>query len=58
MRLTREWNGSLHTVTVDDEGGIRWNNQTWKSLSAVARAITGTRWSGPAFFGLKTRVAA
>ncbi len=58
MRLTREWNGILHTVTVDDEGDIRWNEKTWKSLSAVARAITGTRWSGPAFFGLKTRVAA
>ncbi|MEM7781509.1 MAG: DUF2924 domain-containing protein [Pseudomonadota bacterium] len=58
MRLTREWNGALYTVTIDNEGDIRWNDQTWKSLSAVARAITGTRWSGPAFFGLKTKVAA
>ncbi len=58
MRLTREWNGTLHTVTIDDEGCIRWNDQSWKSLSAVARAITGTRWSGPAFFGLKTKQAA
>ncbi|WP_252258542.1 DUF2924 domain-containing protein [Erythrobacter aurantius] len=58
MRLMREWNGTLHVVTVDDDGTIRWNDQQWKSLSAVARAITGTRWSGPAFFGLKPRRAA
>ena len=32
---------------------VRWNGQTWRSLSEVARAITGTRWSGPAFFGLR-----
>ena len=58
MRLTREWNGTLHTVAIEDDGSIRWNGQTWKSLSAVARTITGTRWSGPAFFGLKTKTAA
>lgn len=58
MRLTREWTGTLHTVTIDEDGEIRWNDQTWTSLSAVARAITGTRWSGPAFFGLKSRAAA
>lgn len=58
MRLMREWNGTLHVVTVDDDGTVRWKEQTWKSLSAVARAITGTQWSGPAFFGLKTRKAA
>lgn len=58
MRLTREWNGSLQTVAIDEDGTIRWNNAEWKSLSAVARAITGTRWSGPAFFGLKTKAAA
>ena len=55
MRLTREWNGTLHIVTIGDDGAIEWNGKNWKSLSAVARAITGTRWSGPAFFGLKTR---
>lgn len=55
IRLMREWNGTLHAVTIGDDGAIRWNDRSWKSLSAVARAITGTRWSGPAFFGLKQR---
>jgi len=58
MRLAREWNGKLHIVTVGDDGIIRWNDTDWRSLSEVARTITGTRWSGPAFFGLKTRKAA
>ncbi|MEO0032447.1 MAG: hypothetical protein RIS94_2205 [Pseudomonadota bacterium] len=53
--LVREWKGVLHTVTVHDDGMIHWNGKTWKSLSEVARAITGTRWSGPVFFGLKPR---
>lgn len=56
MRLMREWNGAMHVVTINDAGVICWNDQEWKSLSAVARAITGTRWSGPAFFGLKQKV--
>ena len=54
-RLIREWNGVAHIVEVGDDGVIRWNGTVWNSLSEVARAITGTRWSGPAFFGLKTR---
>jgi len=54
-RLVREWNGVLHTVHIGEDGGICWNGRSWNSLSQVARAITGTRWSGPAFFGLKTR---
>jgi hypothetical protein len=58
MRLVREWNGRLHVVTVSEDHVVRWNDKEWKSLSEVARAITGTRWSGPAFFGLKTRKAA
>ncbi|MFD0850183.1 DUF2924 domain-containing protein [Sphingosinicella xenopeptidilytica] len=58
LRLVREWQGTVHAVTVDDTGAIHWNGQRWKSLSEVARAITGTRWSGPAFFGLKQRKAA
>lgn len=59
MRLVREWNGVLHVVTIGEDGAVHWNERTWKSLSEVARAITGTRWSGPAFFGLKqTRKAA
>ncbi len=48
----REWNGTVHILTIGDDSVIRWNEREWKSLSEVARAITGTRWSGPAFFGL------
>lgn len=58
MRLVREWNGKVHVVVIGEDKVIRWNDQEWKSLSEVARAITGTRWSGPAFFGLKTKKAA
>lgn len=58
MRLVREWNGEVHVVSVADDGTVRWQDKDWRSLSEVARAITGTRWSGPAFFGLKKRVAA
>jgi hypothetical protein len=58
MRLVREWNGIAHVVVVGEDNVIRWNGRQWRSLSEVARAITGTRWSGPAFFGLKKRIAA
>jgi hypothetical protein len=58
MRLVREWNGRTHIVTIGDDKIIRWNDREWRSLSEVARAITGTRWSGPAFFGLKRKIAA
>jgi hypothetical protein len=58
MRLVREWNGEVHVVTVEENKVIRWKDREWRSLSEVARAITGTRWSGPAFFGLKKRSAA
>ena len=50
-RLLREWNGTTHVVDVLDEGFF-WNEQHYRSLSAIARAITGARWSGPRFFGL------
>lgn len=50
-RLLREWNGVTHVVDVK-MNGYRWNGATYRSLSAVARAITGARWSGPRFFGL------
>ena len=53
MRLIREWNGSSHVVEVVD-GGFVWNGKRYGSLSAVARAITGARWSGPRFFGLES----
>jgi hypothetical protein len=49
--LVREWNGHLHRVTVLNEGFI-WNGETYRSLSHVARAITGVRWNGPRFFGV------
>ena len=58
MRLVREWQGRAHVVTVGEDQVIRWNGREWRSLSEVARAITGTRWSGPAFFGLKKKAAA
>lgn len=58
MRLVREWNGAVHVADVEESGTIHWNGRGWGSLSEVARAITGTRWSGPAFFGLKRKIAA
>jgi hypothetical protein len=51
-RLLREWQGAVHEVIVL-ERGVEYRDRTWPSLSAVAREITGTRWSGPRFFGLK-----
>lgn len=53
-RLIREWQGASQVVDVVPDG-LRWNNETYSSLSAVARAITGTRWNGLLFFGLKKR---
>lgn len=54
-RLMRSWNGQTYVVETAEDGTIQWNNREWRSLSEVARAITGTRWSGPAFFGLRGR---
>jgi len=53
-RLLREWNGVTHVVDVTEQG-YRWREQTWRSLSAIAREITGAHWSGPRFFGLSGR---
>ena len=50
-QLVREWRGEMQVVDVID-GGYRWKGDRYTSLSAVAREITGTRWSGPRFFGL------
>lgn len=50
-RLVREWNGETHEVLVV-EGGFQWKGRTWPSLSIIAREMTGTRWSGPRFFGV------
>lgn len=51
-RLLREWQGTSHWVTVTDTG-FEYDGIQYNSLSAIARKITGTAWSGPAFFGLK-----
>jgi hypothetical protein len=53
-RLIREWRGVEHCVTVRDED-FEYQGRPYKSLSAVARAIAGTRWNGLVFFGLKNR---
>lgn len=50
-RLVRVWNGKTHQVEVLEKG-FRWNDRSYRSLSAIAREITGARWSGPRFFGL------
>lgn len=55
-RLIREWQGVEHVVTVTADG-FEWEGRPYKSLSAIARAITGTRWNGWVFFGLKNRRA-
>ena len=54
-RFVREWRGKVHVVTMTEEGCYRWQDKDWTSLSVIARAITGTQWSGPAFFGTKPR---
>ncbi|CUA98901.1 DUF2924 domain-containing protein [Pannonibacter indicus] len=53
-RLVREWDGVEHTVTVMKDG-FGWQGRKFKSLSAVAKAITGTQWNGYRFFGLRER---
>ncbi|WP_170369253.1 DUF2924 domain-containing protein [Ruegeria arenilitoris] len=50
-RLLREWNGVTHVVDVTEDG-FAWNGRSYRSLSAIAREITGAHWSGPRFFGL------
>jgi hypothetical protein len=51
-RLVREWDGTEHVVTVLTDG-FDWQGRRYKSLSAIARDITGTRWNGYRFFGLR-----
>ncbi|MET3791809.1 DUF2924 domain-containing protein [Aquamicrobium terrae] len=51
-RLIREWQGIEHCVTVTAHG-FDYQGRPYKSLSAIARAITGTRWNGPLFFGIR-----
>ncbi|MEZ6012133.1 MAG: DUF2924 domain-containing protein [Hyphomonas sp.] len=50
-RLVREWNGISHVDRVED--GFALSRKTYRSLSAIAKEITGAKWSGPRFFGLK-----
>ena len=50
-RLLRDWNGRTHVVDVT-EAGYLYEGETYRSLSAIARKITGAHWSGPRFFGL------
>jgi hypothetical protein len=50
--LIREHNNERHTVTVVPDGFL-WKDKTWSSLSTIAKAITGTNWNGPRFFGLR-----
>ena len=52
-RFLREWQGRTHEVTATTDGRFFFRDSTYRSLSEIAREITGTRWSGPAFFGLK-----
>ncbi len=55
--LTREWNGQAHRVMVVQDG-FAWEGRTYDSLSKIARSITGTKWNGPRFFGLRDKVPA
>jgi hypothetical protein len=56
-RLLREWQGRTYGVVVLDDG-LSWQGTQYRSLSAIARKITGTAWSGPLFFGLKQKRSA
>lgn len=52
-RLLREWKGKTYEVILREDGRIEYNGRYWRSLSAVARDITGTNWNGKIFFGIK-----
>ena len=56
-KLVRSWNGETFSVLVTDYG-FQFKDQTFRSLSSIAQAITGTKWSGPRFFGLKGAASA
>ncbi|MDP2410324.1 MAG: DUF2924 domain-containing protein [Pseudolabrys sp.] len=55
--LTREWNGQTHRVMVVQDG-FAWEGRTYESLSKIAHSITGTKWNGPRFFGLRDKAPA
>ena len=56
-RFTRAWQGKIHVVTVTADEKFNWRGYDYNTLSQVACAITGTHWSGPAFFGTRRRRA-
>ncbi len=56
-RLVREWRGEIHTVIVLEDG-FEWKGTQWRSLSMIAREITGVHWSGPRFFALNGKTKA
>jgi hypothetical protein len=51
-KICKEHNGTMHQVEVTKDG-FEYNGQKWKSLSAIATKITGTKWNGPKFFGMR-----
>lgn len=53
-KLLREWNGRTHKVEIGETGYL-WEGKEYRSLSAIAKAITGAHWSGPRFFGIHAR---
>lgn len=55
-RFVREWNGRTIAVTAT-ESGFEWDSETYRSLSEIARKVTGAHWSGPRFFGLTAKAA-
>jgi hypothetical protein len=55
--LTREFNGVAHRVVTMADGQFEYKGKPYRSLTAIANEISGTRWSGPAFFGLRTSIA-
>lgn len=58
VRLVREWQGEAHEVTVIGDRAFAYRGQTYRSLSMIAREITGARWNGPRFFGLRDEARA
>ena len=55
-KLLREWRGKVHEVLTLEKGQFAFDGKTYRSLSVIAREITGAHWSGPRFFGLKTAI--
>ncbi len=56
-KLIRKWQGETHTVAVLEDG-FEWQGKRWRSLSVIAKLITGSHWSGPRFFGLNGKAEA